>query len=57
MNVAQNNTALDSRVTIVFFLKRDKSLLQEILSGRGTKLPHNWLAETKGEAVSVLGEE
>jgi hypothetical protein len=57
MNVAQNNTALDSTVTIVFFLKRDRSLLQEILSDRGTKLPHNWLAETKGEAVSVLGEE
>jgi len=41
MDVAQDTTALDSTVTIVFFLKRDGSLLQEILSGRGTKLPHN----------------
>jgi len=44
MNVAQDNTTLDSTVTVVFFLKRDRLLLQEVLSGKETKLPHNWLA-------------
>jgi hypothetical protein len=57
MNVAQDNAALDSTVTAVFFLKRDSHCCRKFCLVGGQNFPMIDLTKTKREAVGVLGEE